>query len=63
MKFLISLYSQTDAVSSEIKKLDPVKSTTGISINLLKDNIDTCAPILIDIINSCIKDGIFPDKL
>jgi len=53
----------TDVFSSEIKKLDPAKSTTGISIKLLKDNIDTCALILTDIFNSCITKGIFPDKL
>ena len=53
----------TDDVLSEINKLDPTKSTTGISIRLLKENSDICAPILTSIFNSCIKEGIFPDKL
>ena len=53
----------TDDVLSEINKLDPTKSTTGVSIRLLKENSDICAPILTSIFNSCIKEGIFPDKL
>ena len=53
----------TDEVLSEINKLDHTKSTTGISISLLKDNSDICAPILTNIFNSCIKNGVFPDQL
>ena len=53
----------TDEVLSEINKLDHTKSTTGISISLLKDNSDICAPILTNIFNSCINNGVFPDQL
>ena len=35
----------------------------GVSIRLLKENSDICAPILTSILNSCMKDGIFLDKL
>ena len=35
----------------------------AFSIELLKNNIDSCAPILKDLFNSCIKYGIFLDKL
>ena len=49
----------TDDVLSEINKLDPTKSTTGVSIRLLKENSAICAPILTSIFNSCIKEGIF----
>ena len=52
----------TDEVLSEINKLDHTKSTTGISISLLKDNSDICAPILTNIFNSCIKNGVFLDQ-
>ena len=47
----------------EMNKLDHTKSTTGISISLLKDNSDICSPILTNIFNSCIKNGLFPDQL
>ena len=53
----------TEEVLSELNKLDPTKSTTGISISLLKDNSEICAPILTNIFNSCIKNGVFPDQL
>ena len=53
----------TKEVLSELNKLDPTKSTTGISISLLKDNSEICAPILTNIFNSCIKNGVFPDQL
>ena len=53
----------TDEFLSEINKLDHTKSTTGISISLLKDNSDICAPILTNIFNSCINNGVFPDQL
>ena len=53
----------TEEILSELNKLDPTKSTTGISISLLKDNSEICAPILTNIFNSCIKNGVFPDQL
>ena len=34
-----------------------------MSIKKLKDNIDICAPILIEIFNNCIKNGTFADEL
>ena len=52
-----------DDVSSELNKLDHTKSTTGVNIKLLKENSETCAPILTNIFNSCISNGVFPDKL
>ena len=30
---------------------------------MLKDNVDIIAPILMEIFNSCIKNGTFPDEL
>ena len=53
----------TDDVLSELKKLEHMKSTTGISVKLLKENADICTHILTRIFNSCITDGVFPDKL
>ena len=53
----------SEEVAFEINKLDPKKTTTGISISLLKDNVDICAPILTEIFNDCIKNGTFADEL
>ena len=50
-------------VSDEIKKLDPTKASTGISIKMLKDNVDIITPTLTEIFNSCINEGVFPDEL
>ena len=44
-----------DDNSSELNKLDHTKSTTGVNIKLLKENSETCAPILTNIFNSCIS--------
>ena len=52
-----------EEVSTEICKFDSKKSSTGVSIGLLKDNVDICAPILTDILNSCLKREIFPSEL
>ena len=41
-----------------MNKLDHTKSTTGV-----KENSDTCAPILTNIYNSCIRNGVSPGKL
>ena len=46
-----------------INKLDPKKSTTGVSISLLEEHIDICALKLTEIFNLCISKGIFPDEL
>ena len=46
-----------------MNRIDQNKSTTGISIGLLKDVSEICTPILTNIINSCIKIGVFPDQL
>ena len=43
--------------------MDHSKSTTGVSIRLLKENADVCAPILSKILNTCLNEGVFPDKL
>ena len=43
--------------------MDHSKSTTGVSIKLLKENADVCAPILSKILNTCRNEGVFPDKL
>ena len=61
-KFDFTLFS-TDDVLSELNKLDHMKSTTGINVKLLKENADICAPILTRIFNSCLTDGVFPDRL
>ena len=45
----------TEDFVKEIDKLDPKKSSTGVSIGL--------APKLTEIFNSCISKGIFPDEL
>ena len=61
-KFDFTLCSTYD-VLSELNKLDHIKSTTGINVELLKDSADICAPILTRIFNSCIANGVLPDKL
>ena len=42
-------------VSTELCRLDSKKSSTSVSIGPLKDNVDISAPILTDILNSCLK--------
>ena len=37
-----------EEVSTEICRFDSKKSSTGVSIGLLKDNVDICAPVLTD---------------
>ena len=44
-----------DDVSTEICRLDSKKASTGVSIGLLIDKVNICAPILTDILNSCLK--------
>ena len=56
-------YVDQEEVTTEIKKLDPKKTTTGISIAMLQENVDICAPILTEIFNDCIKDGTFANEL
>ena len=47
-------YVDQEEVTTEIKKLDPKKTTTGISIAMLQENVDICAPILTEIFKDCI---------
>ena len=45
----------------EINKLDPEKLSTGVSISLLKENVNVYAPKLTEIFNSCISNWeLFP---
>ena len=50
-------------MSIEILKIYQNKSTTGVSIKLLKENIDICAPTLTKILHSCIADRILQHEL
>ena len=52
-----------EEVSIEILKIYQNKSTTGVSIKLLKENIDICAPTLTKILHSCIADRILQNEL
>ena len=56
-------FVDSEVVMTEINKLDPNKTTTGIGIRMLKDHADIVAPFLMGIFNECIKDGKFPDEL
>ena len=47
----------------EVKKLDPKKTTTGISIAMLKDKAGIFAPILTYIFNDCVRNGTFAAEL
>ena len=60
--FTLNIVTIEDFVK-EVDKLDPKKSSTGVSISLLKENIYICAPKLTEIFISCISKGIFPDEL
>ena len=53
----------TEDFVNEINKLNSKKSSTGVSISSLKENVDVCAPKLTEIFNSCILKGIFSDEL
>ena len=46
-----------------INKLDPKKRTTGRSSAMLQDNVDIFDPMLTDILDDCIKKGMFADEL
>ena len=52
-----------EEVSIEILKMNQKKSSTGVSISLLKENLYICALTLTKILNSCISDGTFPNEL
>ena len=52
-----------DDILTEISKMKEDKSSTGIPVKILKDNADLLADKLTDILNKCLKTGIFPDKL
>ena len=44
-----------EEVSIEILKLNQKRSSTGVSIGFLKENLDICAPTLTKILNYCIS--------
>ena len=52
-----------DDILTEISKLKTKKSSKGIPIRFLKENVDIICPKLKDILNNCIDLGIFPDRL
>ena len=56
-------FDETEEVTSEIEKQDPRETTTGISIAMLKDNVDIFAPILTDLFNDCVRNGTFAAEL
>ena len=60
--FDFQLFTEEE-VSIEILKVNQKKSSTGLSIGLLKENLDICAPTLTKIFNSCSSDGTFPNEL
>ena len=62
MKFSFEHFSEED-IATEIKKFDSKKSSTGIPIKFLKENSDILSGKLKDILNNCLDQGIFPDRL
>ena len=62
MKFSFEHFSEED-IATEIKKFDSKKSSTGIPIKSLKENSDILSGKLKDILNNCLDQGIFPDRL
>ena len=52
-----------EEVSIEILQINQKKSSTGVSLGLLKEKLDICAATLTKILNPCISDGIFPNDL
>ena len=49
----------TEEFVKEIDRLDPKTSSKGVSISLLKENVDICTLKLTEIFNSCILKGNF----
>ena len=47
----------------KLEIVDPKKTTTGISIAMLQEYVDICAPILTEIFNDCIIHGTFANEL
>ena len=68
-KVHFSKFSLSEVSSHEIEKhlqfLDPKKSTTynNIPSRYLKDNLDICGNIITKLVNDCIKDCDFPNRL
>ena len=60
--FSFEHFSEED-VFIEIRKLNKKKASTGIPINFLKDHSDILSAKLKDIFNSCLDQGIFPNRL
>ena len=56
-------FVKTEDITSEINKLHPTKTTTDISIVMLKDYVDIFAPILTDLFNDCVRNGTFAAEL
>ena len=56
-------FVKTEDITSEINKLHPTKTTTDISIVMLKDYVDIFAPILTDVFNACMRNGTFVVEL
>ena len=54
-----------DTVDKEVRSLIPKKATTHTNIppKILKSNSDVCVEPLTQILNDCIEDSTFPDKL
>ena len=61
--FEVNLLTVQDVSTEICRLLDSKKSSTGVRSGLLKDDVDICAPILTDILNSCLKREIFPSEL
>ena len=56
-------FVEIEEVTSEIKKLDPNKTTARICIAVLEENVDIFAPIFTDIFNDCVRNGTFAAEL
>ena len=59
MKFNI----HEEDTDTEIKKFDSKKSSTGIPFKSLKEHSDILSRKLKDILDNCLDQGIFPDRL
>ena len=62
MKFSIKHFLEED-IATEIKKFNSKKSSTGIHIKFSKDHSDILPGKLKDILNNCLDQGIFPNRL
>ena len=62
MKFSFKHFSEED-IGTEIKRFDYKKSSTGIPIRFLKEHSDILSGKSKHILNNCLHQGIFPDRL